>query len=284
MPDTIRFNLRYRGQEVDDGTMPIGLVSEALDGFSGAYRKTAAYFGPDSIPQLRVSAPKQGSFDLLVIAGVALSQDPANLASMAAHMWDFAENVFHIVTGVINLKKHTKGQPYNLHVKGDGNQITIINADKVELVIPPQVLEVFQAKLIDRDMDKLMAPLRPKRIETAEFVIEDKVETIVTSEERQYFRPDAQETTTKPDELIGTLVSLNKEHKRGSFKMTDGKTVPYHFVGNDEDKFLRLDFSYKGPVRATGTVEYDAEGKPIHIKITDVERLQAQFQFPEPSP
>ena len=30
--------------------------------------------------------------------------------------------------------------------------------------------------------------------------------------------------------------------------MQGGRTVPYHFVGDDDDKF-RLDFSYKGPVR-----------------------------------
>lgn len=215
MPDTLRFNLRYKGEEVDDGTMPIGLVSEALDGFSGAYRKTAAYFGPDFVPQLRVSAPKQGSFDLVVLAGVALAQDPGKLASMATSAWDFAENIFHIVTGVMNLKKHTKAQPYTFQVKGDGNNVTVINAENVELSIPPQAWEVFQSKLIDRDMDKIVAPLRPKRIEVAELVMEDKVETTVTSEERKYFRLDAAETTRKPDELIGTLVSLNKEHKRG---------------------------------------------------------------------
>lgn len=282
MPEPIKFNLRYRGREVDDGTMPISLVAEALDGFSGSYRKTAAYLGSsEDIPELRVSAPKQGSFDLLVLAGMALSQNPTQLAQVAANVWDFAERIFHIVTAVMNLKKHTKGQPYTIQVKGDNNQITVINAESVELSIPSQALEVFQSRLIDRELEKIVNPLRPNRIDTAELAVEDEVVSVVTSGERKYFLPDASETITKPDDLIGTLVSLNKEHKRGTFKMQGGRTVPYHFVGEDDDKF-RLDFSYKGPVRVTGTVDYDAEGTPTHISVTEVERLQTELPFPEP--
>lgn len=268
---------------MDDGTMPIRLVAEALEGFSGSYRKTAIYLsGNEDIPELRVSAPKQGSFDLFVIAAMALTQDPAQLASTAAKIWDFAEHIFHIVSGVMNLKKHVKAQPYTISVKGDNNQVAVINAEKVELLIPPQALEVFQSKLIDRELDRIVDPLRPNRIDKAELSVEDKVTTVVTSDERKYFLPDASDTTTKSDELVGFLISLNKEHKRGTFKMQGGKTVPYHFVGEDDDQF-RLDFSYKGPVRVKGVVDYDAEGNPIHVAVAEVERLQGELPFPEPT-
>ena len=60
-----------------------------------------------------------------------------------------------------------------------------------------------------------------------------------------------------------------------------GARVPYHFVGDDDDKF-RLDFSYKDPVRVKGTVDYDAEGNSTHISVTEVERLQTELPFPEP--
>ena len=60
-----------------------------------------------------------------------------------------------------------------------------------------------------------------------------------------------------------------------------GASVPYHFVGDDDDKF-RLDFSYKGPVRVKGTVDYDAEGNPTHVSVAEVERLQTELPLPEP--
>jgi hypothetical protein len=60
-----------------------------------------------------------------------------------------------------------------------------------------------------------------------------------------------------------------------------GASVPYHFVGDDDDKF-RLDFSYKGPVRVKGTVDYDAEGTPALVSVAEVERLQTELPLPEP--
>jgi hypothetical protein len=60
-----------------------------------------------------------------------------------------------------------------------------------------------------------------------------------------------------------------------------GASVPYHFVGDDDDKF-RLDFSYKDPVRVKGTVDYDAEGNPALVSVAEVERLQTELPLPEP--
>ncbi len=279
-PPPIRFSLKYHGPEVDDGTMPIGLVAEALDGFAGAFRKTADFFAPpDYAPELRVSAPERGSFDIVVLASMALSQDPAQLAKAFVDAWDFAERIGRFLVDVMNLKKHAKGQPVNIRVEGEHNQITVINAENVELIVPREAFEVFRMRAIDRDLDKVVNPLRPGRIDSAELDVEGKPAVVVASEERKYFRPDIAESTTNPDELVGNLVSLNKEYKRGIMKIEGGRSVPYHYVGRDEDTF-RQDFSYKGPVRARGTVQYDEDGNPTHLAIEEVERLQQEFPFP----
>ena len=275
----VRLRLNYHGPEVDDGTMPIGLVVEALEGFSGAYRKAADYISPDLFPELRVSAPEHGSFHLLVLAAVALGQNPAQLATNVVNFWEHAERIGRLLAEVINIKKHAKGQPVNIHVEGNNNQVVVVNGDNAELKVSPQSYEVYRMRLIDRELDKIVDPLRPGRIDAAELEVEDKTAATVSSEERKYFRPDVSETTEKPEELRGNLVSLNKERNDGTFRAEGGKSVRYHFVGADEDKF-RQDFSYKGPVLARGTVQYDNEGNPTHIAIENVERLQGEFTFP----
>ena len=39
--DSVRVSLKYNGPDVDDGTMPLKDVVEALQGFAGAYDKIA---------------------------------------------------------------------------------------------------------------------------------------------------------------------------------------------------------------------------------------------------
>jgi hypothetical protein len=73
--------------------MPIGLVAEAPEGFAGSYRKAAAYIGsPDDIPELRVSSPERGSFHLLVLAAIAVSQH-ADQPHLLGQAWDFVKDV-----------------------------------------------------------------------------------------------------------------------------------------------------------------------------------------------
>jgi len=92
MPEPTTFQLRYHGRDVDNGTMPIDDVAEALEGFSGAYTKIAAFIGPpDAIHQLRVSATRRGSFEIAVLA-IALSQYSDQLQTVE-QIWNFATHV-----------------------------------------------------------------------------------------------------------------------------------------------------------------------------------------------
>ena len=71
MPESsVRVSLKYSGSDVDGGTMPISEVVSALQGFSGAYGKIASSLMPDSSHELRVTAVKEGSFDLSIAAWI----------------------------------------------------------------------------------------------------------------------------------------------------------------------------------------------------------------------
>jgi len=193
-------------------------------------------------------------------------------------VWDWAKRIFNAVKDLMNLKKQTKGQPYRIEVSGDNNVVNIITAENVLIPITRETLEIHEKKIIDRDVEKIVEPLRPNRIESAELALDDKVEVTVTAEERKYFRPDVVVFTEKSDEAEGIILSLSKQTNRGTFEMQNGDHVPYQYVGKDKYKFYS-DFSYSGAVRVHGTIEYDANNKPVHIDIESVERLQAQFEF-----
>ncbi|MFL6302506.1 MAG: hypothetical protein ACJ72H_03110 [Candidatus Sulfotelmatobacter sp.] len=278
MPDPTRINLTYRGKDVDDGTMAIGLVADVLDGFSAAYRKTAAFLAPsdETLPQLRVAAPREGSFDLMVVASMVAAQNP-QLFHLA--LGEFTRRVGEILGKVIDLKKLLKGQTYNTEVKGDNNVILNIGGD-VHFETSREVFEFIDGGMLDRDLAKIVRPLQKGRIDEAELAVDDEVQTVITSEDRQFFTPGAAtETTVRPDELIGALVSTNKEQKRGTFRMQNGRTVPYHYVGESDEDFLR-EFSYKGVVRVAGEIKKDENGKPIHLSIRSVQRMQTSL-FPD---
>lgn len=285
MPESLEISLRYSGPSVDDGTMPLNDVVDALQGFSGAYTKVANFMNPEVSPQLRVAAIKKGSFQLeilgLIVSTVAAHEPQLKAVEL---MWHYAKYAFKVVTELIRVKKHTQGKPYTLAVKGDGNNVNVINAENVTLNVTIDTANIMKAKLVDGDLNKIATPLRKDAVQKAELVAREGQkqleEASITSEERDFFRPEPISETAAETEMEGRLVSLNKETNRGTFKLNKTDSVPYHYIGKDKESF-HADFSYKGPVRATCVAHYDENNELISIDIKSVERLQGSFQFPE---
>jgi hypothetical protein len=280
MAEPLRISFRYRGRDVDSGTMPVDEVIDALQGFSGAYGKVASRMSAQARYELRVSAITPGSFDMLILAAVYLAQNQDQLKALEA-FGHVAKYVFGLIANVIRAKKHTKGLPYNVAVKGDGNTTVLINADNVDMTIPPEAIDLFREKLLDSDLNKIVAPLRPGSIESAEITADDgsgePIEASINSEEREFFRPISLESS-KEIEIVGTLVSLNKETSRGTFKFGNNASVRYHYVGDNPDSF-HADFAYKGPVRVTCTAHFDENLTPVQLDIKSVKRLQPELGF-----
>src|SRR5664280_997160 len=108
MSEPTRITLRYRGRDVDDGTMPVDDVVDALQGFAGAYGKVAGQIDPQHTHQLKVTAIRQHSFDVVIVAGMFVASQLKDLETVT----DAAKLVFRTIANVINLKKHTQGKPY----------------------------------------------------------------------------------------------------------------------------------------------------------------------------
>lgn len=273
MPESLRLSLKYNGPNVDDGTMPIGDVVDALQGFSGAYGRIASLVDSDKEHELRVTAVRTGSFELLVVAWVVSVVASGEIESLKPIV-DSARWVYSLLKGVVSAKKHTRGRPYDFSVKGDNNTVVIFNADGAQLSVPPEVFEIFKSKIIDSNLNKIAAPLSPDRIDSAEISIENDPEPIfITAGERDAFASQLAAGSKIDTELIGRFVSLNKERDNGTFKMGNERNVRYRYIGDSPEK-MHSDFSYEGPVRVKCMAILDENLEVDFLEIKSVERLQ----------
>ncbi len=282
LPDGIRIRLRYTGTAVDDGTMPVSDVLEALAGFSGAYAKIASRQGADIRHELRLSAIETASFGLIVCAWVALTGAAGSIQTVET-LTRAAREVFSRVAAAIAFKKHVRREPYAVNVNGNDNTVTVINFGGEPLSIPPDVLEILKEKLIDSDLAKIAAPLNGAEVNSVQLRAEDggaPAEEIIRSDERELFSLQ-NVTTSQETQVRGALVSLNKENNRGTFRLDSGDRIRYHYVGEDPQQF-HSDFAPRGFVRATGIVSFDESLRPISMEIKTVQRLQGNLYEPSP--
>jgi hypothetical protein len=282
MASPVQISLRYIGPEVDTGEMDVNEVATALQGFASAYSKVAARVAPEAHQQLKVTAIRESSFDLFIAAALVLTQS-GDMIEKIETVTNAAKYTFRLVTEVMNLKKHTKAQPYTTQINGNNHSITVINAEKVECTISLPAFEMYREKLLDPDLNKITAPLREGRVEEAQLKDEEEggPEARIKSDEREYFRPSI-DTTKQEREVRGTLVSLNKETNRGTFKFGNGSTARYAYVGDNKERFHH-DFSLKGPVSVIADVAFDENLTPIHLDIRSVEPTQTMLDLrPQP--
>jgi hypothetical protein len=156
------------------------------------------------------------------------------------------------IVKLIEARKHTKGQPHTVQVKGDSNTVVVVNAQGCNLEMAPEVYEMFSTRMIDSDLNRRASPLHAGRIERAQLMPADEEGTIeaeVRSEDRRYFEVEESGTiTSKETSLDGCSVSLNKESNRGILRLPDGYSVQYQYRGPNPFGFHR-EFGCRGPVR-----------------------------------
>ncbi len=155
----------------------------------------------------------------------------------------------------------------------------MVNAEGAELQVPPEIIDLIREKFVDADLNKIVSPLEAQRVNSAEIVAETEnqppLKEIVTSDEREYFRPTAT-VTTRETEIAGKFVSLNKETNRGTFELQNGKHVPYKSSGPNPDTF-HMQFARKGPVRVDAVATFDESLEPIQLGVRSTRHLQGEL-------
>lgn len=272
----VEITLKYDGRDVDDGTMPIEDVISALRGFSNAYGKIASTRDPERQHQIRVSAIKKSSFAVSIIAWAA-----DNKAALVAAT-PVAGAVVHLILKLIKLKKETKGhQPVSVKIDGNDNVVYITTAgDNTKIAVPKDVYELYHSKEIDADLSKIAAPLRDGKIDAVSLSASgdaslDDDSVVITSSERAFFQSEGATatTTSKPVEIDGHLISLNKDTNRGMFRMPNGSAVRYH-LACENSASMYSDFAYRGPVRVNCVATFDQNLDLKGLEIMSTTRLQ----------
>ena len=290
MPDTgavaplavvgqVEITLKYDGVDVDDGTMPIDDVISALRGFSNAYGRVASTDDPNGQHQIRVSAINKSSFAVTIVAWATAN------ATLLAVATPIAALIVTTILKLIELKKATKGKPpAAVNVDGNNNTVIITTAgDNTKIVVSREVYALYNSKALDGDLSKIAAPLKEGKVEAVSLSAKDAsgpIEPVViTNSEKSFFRgEEVAVATSKPVELAGRFVSLNKESNRGTFKMENGTKVRYHFSGEDPTK-MHSDFAYKGPVRVECIATFDNNLELKGLDIKTVSKLQPDLPF-----
>jgi|ERR1022692_3709589 hypothetical protein len=281
----VEITLKYDGRDVDDGTMPIEDVISALRGFSNAYGKIASVRDPEGQHQIRVSAINKSSFAVSIIAWVQQNQ------TLLAVGTPIAALIVTTIIKLIELKKATKGKPpTSITVDGNNNTVIVQSGDNTRLVVPREVYELYKSKRLDNELSKITSPLREGKIEAVSIITKSETGTLlepvtITSSEKAFFQEEEVEvtTTSKPFEIDGHLVSLNKESNRGTFRMQSGRPVSYRLKA-ERPTDMYADFAYKGPVRVQCIATFDSGLELKSIEITAIERLQPELPFSSPSP
>jgi hypothetical protein len=276
MAEIAHITFKYNGPAVDDGTMALDEVVEALQGFSGAYQKLANRVSPGTTYELKVSGFGTGSFEMLILAAMIWSHYGDQLKALGTVV-EGVKWVISLLRDVIQAKKHTKGRPFNISVSGDNNRVLIINQEGSEFSTTREVLEILQDGLVDKELKRIAEPLDEGSVDSAEIVAQDvDVRATISSPEKPYFQLEGSESKINPIEIVGKLVSLNKERDKGTFRLKNNETVPYHFVGNDKEQFYE-DFSHEGLVKAVGKAEFDENLRPTRLDIQSAHPIQAEL-------
>ncbi len=279
MPDSsVRLSLKYTGSEVDGGSMPIGEVVSALQGFAGAYGKVANTVAPESLHELRVTAVKQGSFEVHMLGWLTSAHGITALHALEG-VGSAASVVFRLIKRYVELKKFLKGDRYEITV-GDGNTRLLINRDGESSEVPREVIELLLAKTLDSDLKKIVAPLEAGRVDTAELTATDDKENqefSIDSSEKSFFGESSGETREEVT-LVGRLISNNKETLRGTFERSDGTRFPYRYAGQSPEVFQSV-YAYRGSVRVNAIVTIGEGAEIRRIEILDATALQINLDL-----
>lgn len=277
MPDNVqetKVELLYEGTEVEDGTVPVEDMIDALTGFSGAYNKIAkTERGLDQGHRIRVVGLEKGSAKIIVEVVDWIIKNPnASLAlsGVATTVVGGAYIALRDLAKVIWARKSTRGQPIsknnitfkdNLIVMGDIN-------------LTREQYDVLESGEIDNDLERLTRPLETGR-GVHRFKLKTGKEELVevNADERPFFYGSRRSNRDVRSGvwLEGTLNSHSKRNNRGMFHTLDGVHIRYHYIGEDDNPVLTA-YAQDGAVRVMGTVVYRDE-MPTSIEIREIHPL-----------
>ena len=165
MPDTRKIEIKFGG---DLHEINVDLLVESLVSYSLVTQEAAAYIAPGSVVNIKVKAPQEGSFTIILDL---ITENAPSL--FTRENLQLAANLVVVVGGLYGLKKwlSTKGKPEIIKEKGDDN-IEIQNKNG-SIVIAKRVYNIYQNSINTREnLRKTFTKLKEEE-EISNFSISD---------------------------------------------------------------------------------------------------------------
>lgn len=232
------FSVRYAGDAIVDGRIPIKYLAPSLLSLSEALQEYQTIAYPYQEPvSLDIKATDEGSFivDLLLVNG-------KDLLSQAIDMFtgkesDAIQALIAIVTGfsgaIAFIKKLSKSTPTAKEEVG-GGEIKIIFDDKTSLTVPKEAYTASKNIEFRKRTKEFVKPLDKAGINTIEVIRESEESLTITKEDKISFEvPELKETELDPTEATMYLQIINISFAGEKWKLTDGSKP---FYAKIEDK------------------------------------------------
>lgn len=233
MPDTRKIEIKFGG---DLHEINVDLLIESLVSYSLVTQEAAAYVAPGARVNIKVQAPKEGSFTILLDL---IAENAPNL--FTKENLQLAANLVVIVGGLYGLKKwvSTKGKPESIKEKGDDN-IEIQNKNG-SIVIDKRVYNIYQTSSNTREnLRKTFSKLKDEE-EIADFSIKD----IDNNEEIFHIdKVDFDKMASDVDEIEQEKQKITKENQELSlFKIIFRENYKWEFYYQGNKIYASVDDS-----------------------------------------
>lgn len=280
---TNKITIKYSGPDVDDGSMPVDELLLALQGFTNAYSKISKYKNIQTPQQIRLVGLKNESFDLLISIVDVAQQMTSNAEQLVTFglSGGLVLQVIKSMLMLIKLTKHTQNKSFDVKVKGNGNDVTIINLNNVTLDVPLDIYEMHKNKFISSDLNKITNPLEEGKINETTILASDENENIfdekISAAEKVYFDvKDVDITQTTETWLEGSINTLTKSTNNGRFILINGDNVPFHLCMQKPEEYYHY-FASKNLVRIKCIAHLDDSLKPSRLDVFDITESQLEL-------
>jgi hypothetical protein len=233
MPDTKKIEIKFGG---DLHEISVDLLIESLVSYSLVTQEAAAYIAPGALVNIKVQAPKEGSFTILLDL---ITENVPNL--FTRENIQLATNLVAIVGSLYGLKKwiSLKGKPEIIREKGDDN-IEIQNKNS-SIVIDKRVYNIYQNSINTREnLRKTFSKLKDED-EITNFSMKD-----LDNNEQIFYvdKTDFDKMASDADEIEQEKQKITKENQELSlFKIIFRENYKWEFYYQGNKIYASLDDS-----------------------------------------
>lgn len=238
---TLDMSVRYFGNNVDDGRMPVRELAPALIALSESLQEIQRLENPGEAPlSLDIQATEKGSFvvDLILANGSDIFSKAIDLLN-SEQSAAFVNLVTYVTTfyEVIQLTKASLGKKFKKQVDNDDGTVTLTFSDDTSLTISVKTLKAYRNVEVRRSIKEVVKPAANGGAAGVEFK-SSKTETIrvTSSEAEQFEEPKVADTEFPPviSEVALQIISVGFDNVK--WKFSDGANQ--FFASIEDEDFL----------------------------------------------